>query len=669
VLHSHGFIRQVRKLHAFRYAEQHAHTRNIFSLQKFAFYLLDSASIQVLFFYTLEKWPMYLFMLSIFLVVAGAQSEPAVPSGIVKGSVKRAVTGEPIANVQITMTQADDGSTAVQEILAALEPGAQMSPTVADMVRTAARDPAVRESPLVPDVATSANRPSLFTANTDADGHFELKNVPPGKYTISAQRDGYVGPSVLGMAGGANVTTTPFRVTDGLTNSEIGLTLVPGGTISGQLRGPDGQPFIAMNVTAYQFNYQEDGRASLRLVVNRSTDDKGAFRLFWLAPGDYLLAVQPRVRMPNTPPTTPEDAYARTYYPGTTDPTAARLITVREGEDVTGVDVALWPSGFVRISGRSIDLAPVPSLLPSVGAGGASPIILVPHDPRQFVHESAPVFRNIASDRSKGQFEIDNVPPGEYDLISVSDRRGRNFPGRITVNVGYQNLTDVNVTIPAGVEVKARLTYVGGPKPANADSVRLLLRSRETYPYPYDTAVLPGAGIAARTNAPSIDATGLYVFPSVPEARYTFQVTGLARTAYLEDIRLNGVSIFDSGLVISSVALTEPVEVIVNVGGRNLEGSVLDSRLKSVANALVVLVPQQSRRSNTAIFRTALTNEAGRFSLNAVPSGEYKVFAWGTVPPNFAWHNAEFLARYEDMGEAVTVTPEGVMSLQLAVIP
>jgi len=33
VLHSHGFIRRDRKLHAFRYAEQHARTRNIFNLR------------------------------------------------------------------------------------------------------------------------------------------------------------------------------------------------------------------------------------------------------------------------------------------------------------------------------------------------------------------------------------------------------------------------------------------------------------------------------------------------------------------------------------------------------------------------------------------------------------------------------------------------------------
>ena len=36
VLHSHGFIRQVRKLHAFRYAEQHARTRSLLGLRSAA---------------------------------------------------------------------------------------------------------------------------------------------------------------------------------------------------------------------------------------------------------------------------------------------------------------------------------------------------------------------------------------------------------------------------------------------------------------------------------------------------------------------------------------------------------------------------------------------------------------------------------------------------------
>jgi hypothetical protein len=48
----------------------------------------------------------------------------------------------------------------------------------------------------------------------------------------------------------------------------------------------------------------------------------------------------------------------------------------------------------------------------------------------------------------------------------------------------------------------------------------------------------------------------------------------------------------------------------------------------------------------------------------AVPRGDYKLFAW-EVLPNTAYMNAEFMAKYESLGQAVTVSAGGNFDLSL----
>jgi hypothetical protein len=59
-----------------------------------------------------------------------------------------------------------------------------------------------------------------------------------------------------------------------------------------------------------------------------------------------------------------------------------------------------------------------------------------------------------------------------------------------------------------------------------------------------------------------------------------------------------------------------------------------------------------------------------KFNMDGIAPGDYKLFAWEAVP-NGAWMNAEFLARYEGRGVAVSVTPTGSTPAkpELKVIP
>jgi protocatechuate 3,4-dioxygenase beta subunit len=128
----------------------------------------------------------------------------------------------------------------------------------------------------------------------------------------------------------------------------------------------------------------------------------------------------------------------------------------------------------------------------------------------------------------------------------------------------------------------------------------------------------------------------------------------LAPNLYIEDVRSGGQSVFDSGFDIGAQT-PSAVQVALRSGASVIEGTVLDENRKPVANAAVALVPPAPSRQNRARYRTATTNESGKFTIGSVGPGEYKMFAWRDVPAG-AYFNSWFLARYEEMGVPVQVS-------------
>ncbi|HET9130718.1 MAG TPA: carboxypeptidase-like regulatory domain-containing protein, partial [Terriglobia bacterium] len=164
----------------------------------------------------------------------------------------------------------------------------------------------------------------------------------------------------------------------------------------------------------------------------------------------------------------------------------------------------------------------------------------------------------------------------------------------------------------------------------------------------------------------SVDASGKFTAANVPEARYTFQVSGLPATAYVSDIRYGGTSVMDNGFVHDQSG--NSVQIVVDPNGAILQGTVVGADGKPAANATVVLVPIQARRQNALLYKNGATNESGTFTLRGISPGPYTIFAWESVPPT-AWQNAEFLSKFESRGQQITLSATSVANVQLNVIP
>ena len=100
--------------------------------------------------------------------------------------------------------------------------------------------------------------------------------------------------------------------------------------------------------------------------------------------------------------------------------------------------------------------------------------------------------------------------------------------------------------------------------------------------------------------------------------------------------------------------VTLPLEITLSPGAGSVRGVVEAPGGDAPSRADVVLVPQFSRRENPLFYDRTGINIDGTFTFQGIAPGEYKVFAFEQLPLT-AEQNAAFIARYETLGQSVTV--------------
>ncbi|HEX4999376.1 MAG TPA: hypothetical protein VFY29_14205 [Terriglobia bacterium] len=135
---------------------------------------------------------------------------------------------------------------------------------------------------------------------------------------------------------------------------------------------------------------------------------------------------------------------------------------------------------------------------------------------------------------------------------------------------------------------------------------------------------------------------------------------------YLKESRFQGADALDSPLRISGPA-TGTLDLVVGFGSGQISGVVADSRFQPAPVTQVVLVPARSR-SRTELFKTATTDENGRFTITNIAPGDYRVFSWEAVEP-YGWFDPDLLAASEAGGQAVQISEGSAASIELRMIP
>ena len=298
-------------------------------------------------------------------------------------------------------------------------------------------------------VTVSLNRlgtRAQLDTKTGADGTFQFRRVPAGAYAVTADPIGSTTHRSAGygvIAGKPPGKHSTIELRDGEVFDKADIALPRTFVISARVVDEDGAPIADMVVTADAF----DGRAGG--TRSRTTDDRGAVRLWGYSQGTYKVCAVPS----SGPNRQDAEGFVRTCHPAATSDGEAQPLTVANG-DPPEVEIRMRRSRLFRISGVVIDasgqIAPAASvslvILERFGTSG----------------------HNIQN--NGGNFSVGGIAPGEYVIKAEvpyrSDPDDKTRPvGYAMVNVQSTDVENLVVAMSEPPTVRGRLVFEGGAPP------------------------------------------------------------------------------------------------------------------------------------------------------------------------------------------------------------
>jgi hypothetical protein len=294
-----------------------------------------------------------------------------------------------------------------------------------------------------------------------------------------------------------------------------------------------------------------------------------------------------------------------------------------------------------------------------MAVGSVSSFYVVPQnaDPGDTIPLTPNSRPSVSPNQVETDFELQGIPPGSYYVypLFAGGQRGSNtasgvayYATRIPVEVIDRNVTDLRGDIHASPDIVFHVTMKGTPPtsgPLQPEPPRVQLRGQEAL-----GVLLTGAGNLSQAPQPD----GSIVFPNVFPAHYKILMQPIPSGYYLADVRRGPKTLYNDAILDATAEESAPVEITLSTGGGEVRG-IVRNRKGEPTTARVTLVPQPARRGNTMLYRRAVSDPTtGQFAMGAIAPGEYKLFAFETLPAN-ADESAEFLAKFEARGHAVTI--------------
>ena len=530
---------------------------------------------------------------------------------------------------------------------------------------------------------TGAAIPMGRAAITTDQGVFAFDRLPEGRFTLTSAKPAYLsvtyGSRKVGGAG------TLIALAAGAQVADLRLTMPRGGAIGGTVRDSAGAPMPGLTVTLAMAVPRYEASPVVQQVL---TDASGAYRLFGLAAGTYLVVVTETgssgigeigkmkaaevdatfAKLPQRPlagstprPTPPEPspasvvrpsetfATAPIFFPGVASLSAATPITLGIGEVREGADVVfqLWRSS--RISGtltgagaQEVSLTLTPTISSSLMAGSG---------------------RLQPRPRGDGDFVFTSVTPGTYTLTARTSvglppgmrgaappPSGPHLVASTMVEVTGGDVSGVSLALGPSVSLSGRVVYEGTPAAA----------PNATSPFMIRMAPVRQVGIGMQPPA---------ILSGSVQADGTFRVSGLEPGTYrLATLREppgwrsktamhGGRDLLDSTIEIGADSITD-VELTMTSVRSQIAGRVTDSAGKANAD-LAVVVFSADRAYWTPQSRRVLSarpDSDGTFEIDDIPAGDYFLAAINDADSD-EWQKPAFLEQLAARAVKVTLAP------------
>lgn len=460
-----------------------------------------------------------------------------------------------------------------------------------------------------------------FTAITDAQGAYELKNVPAGNYTLYCSRSGFV--SVTYGQKSPNQPPVPLTVQPGQELKGLDFRLIRGGVISGTVLDEDGEPLSNVQVQTLVTQYTR-GQSRLMPRGSASSDDRGQFRIFNLPPGRYY--VQAIFRSFGDQPA----SFAPIFFPNALTPKDAQRIEVPRGGEVPRVDFHMRSVPTYSVSGKVIDLEtgePVKE-----GTINVTPMDAITGG---FGYSIGGF--GYGQLRPDGTFRVRGLLSGRHRLLVMRPERsgsGTYTSSRAvvkTIELGAADLENVVVTVGPGVTVRGRIIADGGTISPEGLRVNLSPKTDGTFGPTF------GGGSTIAKN----DLT--FEIPNVQPGEYTLSVfssrmgfttapgLGMAQNTgfYLREVRAGGENVVEKGLAVPEGAPVPDLELVLDFSGGSLTGRTLSDAGEPISGVQIALVSaDREKRTSDRYFRTGTADQNGNYTLRALIPGDYLLVVW-----------------------------------------
>ncbi|HEY2904912.1 MAG TPA: carboxypeptidase-like regulatory domain-containing protein [Vicinamibacterales bacterium] len=482
-------------------------------------------------------------------------------------------------------------------------------------------------------------------AMTDASGSYEFKELPAGKYLMSANKGGYVGMTVGQMR--PNEPGKPITLLASELRERVDFTLLRGGVITGRVVDEYGEPISRIQIGAMRSETIGGRKQLMPSGRMTSTDDLGEFRIFGISPGQYYVQATWHGMTPVMAPGAPADeetGYATTFFPGTSAASEAQRLTVAGGQTISDVAFAMVPAKTARVSGTVVD---------SHG-GPAQGMLMISR------HESGTIESGINMSvpiRPDGTFVLANLSPGDYTLRAMLMGPKREA-AVVTVSVAGMDITDVALTTVPPSSATGRI-IVDPSVSQTLASATLSVLATPMEPSGFD----PG-------RVPARVADDLTFKLDVPAGLVQIVVMGQPSGFGVRAVRIGGVDVTDSGVEFKVGRDVTGLEIELTNRLTTVSGLVSDSRGDRAKDYSVVVFPQDPSRwmMRSRYMRVARPDEDGRFKISGLPLGEYYAIALDRID-NVAWNDAEFLQSVQPQATMFSLMDAETKTLDLRLRP
>jgi hypothetical protein len=373
--------------------------------------------------------------------------------------------------------------------------------------------------------------------------------------------------------------------------------------LQGRVLFPDGTPAAGAQVLLL---VQPNAGAS-----TLKTDEQGRFEYKDLIRGRFVICAT----APKSAKALPGESWAPTFFPNAIEKSAAQVLQLKFGADLSGYDIRLRSVPVYRIHGVVRD---------DRGKPTKAAIEMIASDGPRAVEQ-------VVISADDGSFTVEGVRAGEWRLYAHVKLGGVELKAIDTVMVKRSDLDRVTIRLDHPFDLPATgSVFLMGQPPRESLGV---------------TAVK--------------DQNGNMVVKNIYPGRYLIVPVGMKPGVYVESVKLGERDVF--GQIVDLVEGSQPIRVIYQDGA-----PAAHVHVDRGASSKVVFIPADEALLNEQFLRNCMANNDGRCEIVNLRPGDYYAFAFDRFD-QWSLQDPEFVRTLTPSAEKVHVEKGETASVDLKV--